>query len=53
MSQWMWLVGFNNLVTEYLNCLFMIGDILVCKVYVVKLVVSVAILVCEQLERKT
>ena len=51
MSQWMWLVGFNNLITEYLYCLFMIGDISVCKVNIVKLVVFVAILisilVCE------
>ena len=47
MSQWMWLVGFNNLITEYLNCLFMIDDISACKVNVVKLPVSIAILVCD------
>ena len=29
------MVGFNHLVNEYLNCLFMIGNILVCKLNVI------------------
>ena len=32
-------------ITEYLNCLFMIGDISICKINIVKFVVSVATLI--------
>ena len=37
----MWLVEFNHLRNEYLNCLLVIGDTLVCKLRVVKVVVPI------------
>ena len=33
MWQYMWLVEFNHLINEFLNCLFMINDISICKFY--------------------
>ena len=41
----MWLMSFNHLLNEYLNCLFVIGDMLVCKLNVIKIVVFVTILI--------
>ena len=40
----MWLVSFINFIIKYLNRLFMIDDTLVCKFYVIKHVVPVALL---------
>ena len=34
--QWMWLVGFNHLINEYLNFLFIIDDISIYKFNVIK-----------------
>ena len=34
--QWMWLVGINHLINEYLNCLFIIDDISIYKFNVIK-----------------
>ena len=48
----MWLVGFNYLINEYLNCLFIICDTSVCMFNIVKLVISIALFFLKKQKKK-